>query len=157
MKYLSTYTLFERVSKETKLFESESFQNQWKRIEPILRDILLPLNDIDIDYIMYMVGGKTNDDGVIKIIIDGRDEEFTNDGLSVYQKFFTWKQIKEEILHVISFMDSEDIDFSKLELKQFISLKDKLNNESHNIKIYDKSEMERFEDSLKFTKFELIF
>jgi hypothetical protein len=157
MKYLSTYTLFERVSKETKLFESESFQNQWKRIEPILRDILLPLNDIDIDYIMYMVGGKTNDDGEIKIIIDGRDEEFTNDGLRVYEKFFTWKQIKEEILHVISFMDSEDIDFSKLELKQFISLKDKLNNEFHNIEIYDKSEIEIFEDSLKFTKFELIF
>jgi hypothetical protein len=152
MKYLSTYTLFERVSKETKLFESESFQNQWKRIEPILRDILLPLNDIDIDYIMYMVGGKnSHDDGVIKIIIDGGDEEFTNDGLSVYQKFFTWKQIKEEILHVISFMDSEDIDFSKLEIKQFI------NNAFHTIEIYDESEVERLEDDLKFTEIDITF
>jgi hypothetical protein len=147
-----------RYIKEYKLFESkfESFQNQWKRIEPILRDILLPLNDIDIDYIMYMVGGK-NYDGEIKIFIEDRVEEFTDDGLKVTKKFFTWKQIKEEILGVISFLNSEDIGFDKLELQQFISLKDTLNGEFHNIEIYDESEIERFEDTLKFTKFEIIF
>ena len=147
-----------RYIKEYKLFESkfESFQNQWKRIEPILRDILLPLNDIDIDYIMYMVGGK-NYDGEIKIFIEDRVEEFTDDGLKVTKKFFTWKQIKEEILGVISFINSEDIGFDKLELQQFISLKDTLNGEFHNIEIYDESEIERFEDTLKFTKFEIIF
>jgi hypothetical protein len=147
-----------RYIKEYKLFESkfESFQNQWKRIEPILRDILLPLNDIDIYYIMYMVGGK-NYDGEIKIFIEDKVEEFTDDGLKVTKKFFTWKQIKEEILGVISFINSEDIGFDKLELQQFISLKDTLNGEFHNIEIYDESEIERFEDTLKFTKFEIIF
>jgi len=147
-----------RYIKEYKLFESkfEIFQNQWKRIETTLRDILLPLNDIDIDYIMYMVGGK-NYDGEIKIFIEDRVEEFTDDGLKVTKKFFTWKQIKEEILGVISFLNSEDIGFDKLELQQFISLKDTLNGEFHNIEIYDESEIERFEDTLKFTKFEIIF
>ncbi len=148
MKHIKTYKLFES--------KFESFQNQWKRIEPILRDILLPLNDIDIDYIMYMVGGK-NYDGEIKIFIEDKVEEFTDDGLKVTKKFFTWNQIKEEILGVISFLNSEDIGFDKLELQQFISLKDTLNGEFHNIEIYDESEIERFEDTLKFTKFEIIF
>jgi hypothetical protein len=146
-----------RYIKEYKIFESiESFQNQWKRIEPTLRDILLPLNDSDIDYIMYMIGKKTHD-GEIKIFIEDTVEEFTDDGLTVSKKFFTWKQIKEEILGAISFMNSEDIAFSKLELQQFISLKHTLNGEFHNIEIYDESEIEEFEDTLKFTKFEIIF
>jgi hypothetical protein len=149
MKHIKTYT---------KLFESkfESPQNQWKRIEPILHDILLPLNDSYIDYVMYMVGRKTYD-GEIKIFIEDTVEEFTEDGLKVSKKFFTWKQIKEEMLLVISFLDSEGITFDKLELQQFISLKDTLNGEFHNIEIYDESEIEEFEDSLKFTKFEIIF
>jgi hypothetical protein len=149
MKHLKTYN---------KLFESnfESFQNQWKRIEPELRDILLPLNHSYIDYIMYMVGKKTYD-GEIKIFIEAGEEEFSDDGLKVTKKFFTWRQIKEEILHVISFMNSEGIGFSKLEIQQFISLKHTLNGEFHNIEIYDESEIEEFEDSLKFTKFEIIF
>jgi len=148
MKHLKTYKVFE--SK----FE-ESFIKHYNKILPELKDILLPLNDSDIKYRIY----EYADDyiGEVTIFIEDKKEEFSDDGLKVTKKFCTWKEIKEEILHVISFMDSEGIPFSKLELQQFISLKDTLNGEFHNIEIYDESEIEEFEDSLKFTKFEIIF
>ena len=41
MKYLSTYTLFERVSKETKLFESIG-------IKILIEDVLIDMSDDDI-------------------------------------------------------------------------------------------------------------
>lgn len=143
MKHLKTYT---------KLFESKfenSFINQYNRILPELDDILLPFNDNGIKYHTHQYA----DDyiGEVTIFIEDKVEEFTDDGLKVSKKFFTWKEIKEEMLHVISFMDSEGIPFSKLEVQQFIG------NEFHNIEIYDESEIEEFEDSLKFTKFEIIF
>ncbi len=142
MKHIKTYKLFE--SK----FE-DSFIEQYKRIYPTLRDILLPLNDTDIKYRIYEYADDNI--GEITIYVEDKVEEFTDDGLKVSKKFFTWKQIKEEILHLISFMDSEGIGFSKLEVQQFLS------DEFHNIEIYDESEIERFENTLKFTKFEIIF
>ncbi len=142
MKHIKTYKLFE--SK----FE-DSFIEQYKRIYPTLGDILLPLNDTDIKYRIYEYADDNI--GEITIYVEDKVEEFTDDGLKVSKKFFTWKQIKEEILHLISFMDSEGIGFSKLEVQQFLS------DEFHNIEIYDESEIERFENTLKFTKFEIIF
>ena len=55
------------------------------------------------------------------------------------------------MLHVISFMDSEGISFSKLETQQIID------NEFHYIEMYDEIEIEELEDAFKFTKFEITF
>ena len=125
------------------LFESkfeDSFINQYKRIEPELNDILLPFNDDNIKYHIH----QYSDDyiGEVTIFIEDKVEEFTDDGLKVTKKFFTWKQIKEEMLHVISFMNSEGIGFSKLEIQQIVD------NEFHYIEMYDESEIEELEDSL---------
>ena len=142
MKHLKTYRLFE--SK----FEN-SFINQYNKILPELNDILLPFDDSGIRYRIY----KYSDDyiGEVNIYVEDRLEELTEDGLKVSKKFFTWKEIKEEMLHVISFMNSEGIGFSKLEIQQIVD------NEFHYIEIYDESEIEELEDELKFTKFEITF
>jgi hypothetical protein len=142
MKHLKTYKLFE--SK----FEN-SFINQYKRIEPELNDILLPFNDDNIKYHIH----QYSDDyiGEVTIFIEDKVEEYVDDALSVTKKFFTWSQIKEEMLHIISFMDSEGIGFSKLEVQQFIG------NEFHNIEIYDESDIEELEDTFKFTEFNITF
>ena len=142
MKHLKSYKLFE--SK----FE-DSFINQYKRIEPELNDILLPFNDDNIKYHIH----QYSDDyiGEVTIFIEDKVEEYVDDALSVTKKFFTWNQIKEEMLHIISFMDSEGIGFSKLEVQQFIG------NEFHNIEIYDESDIEELEDTFKFTEFNITF
>ena len=142
MKHLKSYKLFE--SK----FE-DSFINQYKRIEPELNDILLPFNDDNIKYHIH----QYSDDyiGEVTISIEDKVEEYVDDALSVTKKFFTWSQIKEEMLHIISFMDSEGIGFSKLEVQQFIG------NEFHNIEMYDESDIEELEDTFKFTEFNITF
>ena len=142
MKHIKSYKLFE--SK----FEN-SFINQYNRIEPELNDILLPFNDDGIKYHLY----QYSDDyiGEVTIFIEDKVEEYVDDSLSVTKKFFTWSQIKEEMLHIISFMDSEGIGFSKLEVQQFIG------NEFHNIEIYDESDIEELEDTFKFTEFNITF
>ena len=142
MKHIKSYKLFE--SK----FEN-SFINQYNRIEPELNDILLPFNDDNIKYHIH----QYSDDyiGEVTIFIEDKVEEYVDDALSVTKKFFTWNQIKEEMLHIISFMDSEGIGFSKLEVQQFIG------NEFHNIEIYDESDIEELEDTFKFTEFNITF
>ena len=142
MNHLKTYMLFE--SK----FE-DSFINQYNRIEPELNDILLPFNDDGIKYHLY----QYSDDyiGEVTIFIEDKVEEYVGGELKVTKKFFTWSQIKEEMLHVISFMDSEGIGFSKLEVQQFIG------NEFHNIEMYDESDIEELEDTFKFTEFNITF
>ena len=148
MKHLKTYT---------KLFESkfeDSFINQYNKILPELNDILLPFDDSGIRYRIY----KYSDDyiGEVNIYVEDRLEELTEDDLKVSKKFFTWKEIKEEMLHVISFMNSEGIGFSKLETQQIVEYKS-MDNEFHYIEMYDESEIEGLEDSFKFTKFEITF
>lgn len=147
MKHLKSYKLFE--SK----FE-DSFINQYKRIEPELNDILLPFDDSGIRYRIY----KYSDDniGEVNIYVEDRVEELTEDGLKVSKKFFTWKEIKEEMLHVISFMNSEGIGFSKLEVQQFVEYKS-MDNEFHYIEMYDESDIEELEDTFKFTEFNITF
>ena len=147
MKHIKSYKLFE--SK----FEN-SFINQYNRIEPELNDILLPFDDSGIRYRIY----KYSDDniGEVNIYVEDRVEELTEDGLKVSKKFFTWKEIKEEMLHVISFMNSEGIGFSKLEVQQFVEYKS-MDNEFHYIEMYDESDIEELEDTFKFTKFEITF
>jgi hypothetical protein len=139
MKHIKSYKLFE--SK----FE-DRFINQYNRIEPELNDILLPFNDDDIKYHIHQYA----DDYIGEVTIFIEDKVY-DDALNVTKKFFTWKEIKEEMLHVISFMDSEGIGFSRLEVQQFIG------NEFHNIEMYDQSDIEELEDTFKFTKFEITF
>ena len=138
MKHIKSYKLFE--SK----FE-KSFINQYKRIEPELNDILLPFNDDGIKYHIH----PYSDDGIGEVTISIGQAVLLTTALNV--KFFTWSQIKEEMLHVISFMDSEGIGFSKLETQQFVS------NEFHNIEMYDHSDIEELEDDFKFTEFNITF
>ena len=143
---------FKHLKSYAKLFESKfenSFINQYNKILPELNDILLPFDDSGIKYRIY----KYSDDniGEVNIYVEDRVEEFVDNALSVTKKFFTWKEIKEEMLHVISFMNSEGIGFSKLETQQIVD------NEYHYIEMYDESEIEELEDSFKFTKFEITF
>jgi len=163
MRYLKKYTLYERVKgkymKHLKQFNESKFENsfinQYNKILPELNDILLPFNDSGIRYRIYyfIAHDKYSDDyiGEVNIYVEDRLEELTEDGLKVSKKFFTWKEIKEEMLHVISFMNSEGIEFSKLEVQQYWS------DEFHYIEIYDESDIEGLEDSFKFTKFEITF
>ena len=136
MKYLRKFN-------ESK-FE-KSFINQYKRIESELNDILLPFNDDGIKYHIH----HYSDDGIGEVTISIGQAVLLTTALNV--KFFTWSQIKEEMLHVISFMDSEGIGFSKLEVQQFIG------NEFHNIEIYDQIDIEELEDTFKFTEFNITF
>ena len=136
MKYLRKFN-------ESK-FE-KSFINQYKRIESELNDILLPFNDDGIKYHIH----HYSDDGIGEVTISIGQAVLLTTALNV--KFFTWSQIKEEMLHVISFMDSEGIGFSKLETQQFIG------NEFHNIEIYDQIDIEELEDDFKFTEFNITF
>ena len=138
MKHLKSYKLFE--SK----FE-DRFINQYNRIEPELNDILLPFNDDGIKYHIHQYA----DDYIGEVTISIGQAVLLTTSLNV--KFFTWSQIKEEMLHVISFMDSEGIGFSKLEVQQFIG------NEFHNIEMYDESDIEELEDTFKFTEFNITF
>jgi len=142
MKHLKTYRLFE--SK----FE-DSFINQYNKILPELNDILLPFDDSGIKYHLYKY--SDNHIGEVTIFIEDIVEKYVNGYLGSTKRIFTWNKIKEEILHVISFMDSEGIEFSKLEVQQYWS------DEFHNIEMYDESEIEGLEDSFKFTKFEITF
>ena len=136
MKYLRKFN-------ESK-FE-KSFINQYKRIESELNDILLPFNDDGIKYHIH----QYSDDGIGEVTISIGQAVLLTTALNV--KFFTWSQIKEEMLHVISFMDSKGIGFSKLEVQQFIG------NEFHNIEIYDQIDIEELEDTFKFTEFNITF
>jgi hypothetical protein len=53
-------------------------------------------------------------------------------------------------------MNSEGIGFSKLETQQIVEYKS-MDNEFHNIEMYDESDIEELEDSFKFTEFNITF
>ena len=131
MRYIKTYKIFEFSN-----FFGESFVKHYKRIKPELDDILLPLTDSNIKYVMW----EYADDYIGEVNINLSEDQL-----------FTWEQIKEEILHLISFMNSEGIPFSKLESLQFIS------DEYHVVELYDEDDIRELEDSFKFTKFEMTF
>jgi hypothetical protein len=131
MRYLKTYKIFEFSN-----FFGESFVKHYNRIKPELDDILLPLTDSNIKYVMW----EYSDDYIGEVNINLSEDQL-----------FTWEQIKEEILHLMSFMNSEGIPFSKLESLQFIS------DEYHVVELYDEDDIRELEDSFKFTKFEMTF
>ena len=139
MKHIKTYT---------KLFESkfeESFIEQYNRIKPELDDILLPLDDNNIKYVIWQYA----DDNIGEVNINLSEDQL-----------FTWDQIKEEILHLMSFMNSEGIPFSKLEALQLtVEFKpiNWLSDEYHVVELYDEDDIRELEDSFKFSKFEMTF
>jgi hypothetical protein len=50
MKHIKTYTLFERVSKETKLFESAEETSKWiSEVMNTCKDLMLDLEDVGIE------------------------------------------------------------------------------------------------------------
>jgi len=148
MKHLKSYKLFEELDPEYLSLALE-FKEKYKQIRMDLNDILISFTD---DGIKYKISDCI-DIGIAEVSITIQDklEEYVDGGLKVTAKFFTWEKIKHEILHVISFLESEDLQFSMLEVQQLIS------NEFHNHIIHNKDEVEELEDSFKFTRFEITF
>jgi len=76
MRYLKTYTLFERVSKETKLFESND------KTEEMIKDFLRDFsdNDIPVEVEMYKPDPLNSEEERALILIgsEGSDDIFTN-------------------------------------------------------------------------------
>ncbi len=94
MRYLKKYTLFERVSKETNMFESIDIVEDYNQLISILQDLTLDIKDKDlrVDVIKLSLLG-------IKIRIAKNEE--------VYGGRFNLYDIKDEIIQIVDFMDSE--------------------------------------------------
>ena len=141
MKWIKSYKLFE--SK----FEDD-FKEQYERIKPEINEILLPIEDT----IGYSIYDYIDDNiGEITFEIQNVTENFDGGALNVSKKFFNWSDIKDEILHLSSFMESEDMNISLVEIQQFID------GEFKNNSFYDGSELGEFENNLRLTKFEITF
>lgn len=149
MKWIKSYKLFE--SK----FEDD-FKEQYERIKPEIKDILLPIEDT-IGYSIY----DYIDDNIGEITFEIQNvtqtfnlltvRQLLDSTLNVTKKFFNWSEIKDEISHLSSFMKSEDMNISLVEIQQFID------GEFKNNSFYDGSELDEFEDNLRLTKFEITF
>lgn len=152
MKYLKSFNITESKkfskSKSEREFE-HNFLSKYKSIKPDIDDILITLSDNGIKYDVW----KYADDGIGEITFDikctGCIQHWNDSG--EIDKFLTWDMIKVEVLHLISYMNSQDIPFSKLETKQFIG------GEFHKIEIYDEDEINELEDNFTFTRFNLLF
>lgn len=99
MKYLKKYTLYKRVSKETKIFESKKVLNN---IEDIFREI----EDIGFK-IEYIRGGV---DEILKIFI----EKFDVYGFSDEPKHVTYmitQEIIDSLLHLVSYVKESNLDY----------------------------------------------
>jgi len=98
MKHIKTYTLYERVSKETKVFESTELD---------LKDILLELKDMGYriiyqDDVLYAVTGEPSD---IKAIIV-RDNTNPSDWIEL-----PWSELKEYALRIKDYLGDKFVSF----------------------------------------------
>ena len=98
MKWLKTYTLFERVSNETKLFESVEVSKTM--IEDFLREF--SDNEIRVDVELYIKPGETD---VKKIFIGIGDEEDMGDDLGIGNYLKDILPLYENIGNLISMHD----------------------------------------------------
>ena len=109
MKYLKKYNLYERVSKETKIFESEQVLNN---IEDIFREI--EDTGLQIEYIR----GDDNPtrflpilkNQILKIFI----EKFDVYGFSDEPRHVTYmitKEIIDSLLHLVSYVKESNLDY----------------------------------------------
>ena len=103
MRYLSTYALFERVSKEAKLFESVDDD----LIISELEDICVELNDMNIiTQCQYnAVNPKYPPSSSIREHISVELEKAGSD-YNEYTEDLKWGDIHDVILRVLEFMDS---------------------------------------------------
>jgi hypothetical protein len=95
MKYLKKYTIFDRVSKETKIFENLSLSDDKEYIKQTVLDILLPISDMGYD---------------ISIVEDNK-ENFTQFVIRVVswgdQSLLITDEVKEEFIRMKYYLESE--------------------------------------------------
>jgi hypothetical protein len=104
MKYLKTYTIFDRVSKENKIFENLSLSESKEDIIQTVKDILLPLSDIG-----YLIGinyhnnyeQDLNTNRLIGYIIIIRIVRYTDKPLVMSD------EIKEDFIAMNDYLESE--------------------------------------------------
>ena len=145
MKYLKSYTLYERVSKKTKIFESSDPTESM--IYQDIHDILLELNDNGIWTEIVPVEGYdpiTFDaiEDSYEVTIQG--ELLDSDHHDSYTETIKWGDIEEVTLRLIDYLESKG--YSKLSIKVDYSV-DRENKEWVN-KMKNKQEYEF--DSLTF-------
>ena len=112
MKYLKTYTLFERVSKETKLFESNLDE-----YEQIINWKLIDLTDSEFEVSTQKLSGNNGPDKANFIAIsirrstDAQPREIEgspNPPGGLYPKeIFVWREVKESVIELISWWERE--------------------------------------------------
>ena len=94
MKHIKTYTLFERVSKETKIFESTEVDN----LKEDIKDIFLELEDI---------GFTVNLSNSTTLFPFGLDLEIMNKS-GALRKEFSLKEILDSIITLTSYLNDTD-------------------------------------------------
>ena len=109
MKYLKKYTLYKRVSKETKLFESKQVLNN---IEDIFREIE------DLGFEIEYIRGDDNPtrflpilkNQILKIFIEKFDVYgFTDEPRHV--TYMITKEIIDSLLHLVSYVKESNLDY----------------------------------------------
>lgn len=126
MKYLKKYTLYERVSKETKIFESKQVLNN---IEDIFREI----EDIGfkVDCHKNIDGSDEmmeSDDEIMRIWIEKFDVYgFSDEPREV--KYYPTEEFINALLHLISYVDESNLDY-RIEIHDNSDVVDVLSTES---------------------------
>jgi hypothetical protein len=107
MKYLKSYTLYERVSKKTKIFESSDPTES--KIYQDIHDILLELNDNGIWTEIVPV------EGYDPITFDAIESYEVTIQEELIPETIKWGDIEEVVLRLIDYLESEG--YSKLSIK----------------------------------------
>jgi hypothetical protein len=147
MKYLKSYTLYERVSKKTKIFESSDPTES--KIYQDIHDILLELNDNGIWTEIVPV------EGYDPITFDAIEDSYEVTIQGAFSSLFRlshhdsikWGDIEEVALRLIDYLESEG--YSKLSIKVDYSV-DRENKEWVNKMKTFKYKQEYEFDSLTF-------
>jgi hypothetical protein len=117
MKYLKTYTLFERVSKETKIFEDSMNSELYHDI----KDITAELGDNGILTEIVPVDGydpvtlDTIEESEYEITIHG--EAYEHDYYDTYYDTIKWGDIEDVVLRLVDFMEMMGYNFLSIATK----------------------------------------
>lgn len=110
MKYLKKYNLYERVSKETKIFESEQLLNNIEDIFREIEDTGLQIEYIRGDDNPTSSGIHFLKNQILKIFI----EKFDVYGFSDEPRHVTYmitKEIIDSLLHLVSYVKESNLDY----------------------------------------------
>jgi hypothetical protein len=103
MRHLKTYTLFERVSRETKIFESLS---EAKELISVINDMALDIKDKDLR--VRIIPVKKN---IMDLTDDSHDICFRIEAIWFMQEIqrqrFYLKKIYDELFQIIHFMEDQ--------------------------------------------------